>query len=120
MDNLIRLPTGPGPSRGHSRGLSKPFFFTRYEMGQLMALYSSRVAAGEWRDYAFDQLDDMAVFSIFRHTHEKALFSVAKVQKKGQRTPSLALYSGQKRMKSASSLLDVIDTFDKLPRLVQG
>ena len=120
MDNLIRLPTGPGPSRGHSRGHSKPFFFTRYEMGQLMALYSSRVAAGEWRDYAFDQLDDIAVFSIFRHTHEKALFSVAKVQKKGQRTPSFALYSGQKRMKSASSLLDVIDTFDKLPRLVQG
>lgn len=113
MDNLIRLTAARKPSK-------KPFFFTRHEMGSLMALYSSRVAAGEWRDYAFDQMDDMAVFSIFRHTHERALYSVAKVQKKGQKKPSFALYSGQKRMKTASSVLEVIETFEKLPRLVQG
>lgn len=113
MDNLIRLPAA-------RKNSTKPFFFTRHEMGTLMSLYSSRVAAGEWRDYAFDQLDDMAVFSIFRHTHERPLYSVAKIQKKGQRKPSFALYAGQKRLKSAGSLLDVIETFDKLPRLVQG
>ena len=53
MDNLIRLQRDR-KSVGH-------FFFTRGELGQLLSLYSSRVAAGEWRDYALDQLEDMSV-----------------------------------------------------------
>src|SRR3546814_11267864 len=77
MDNLIRLQRDR-KSVGH-------LFFTRGELGQLLSLYSSRVASGEWRDYAIDQLDDMTLFSIFRHTHERPLYSVAKLRPQGQR-----------------------------------
>lgn len=112
MDNLIRLQRDR-KSLGH-------FFFTRSELGQLLSLYASRVAAGEWRDYALDQLDDMVLFSIFRHAHERPLYSVAKIQAKGQRKPSFALYSGQKRLKTSQNLRDVLLAFEKLPRLVTG
>lgn len=112
MDNLIRLQRDR-KSLGH-------FFFTRGELGQLLTLYSSRVASGEWRDYALDQLDGMALFSIFRHTHERPLYSVAKLQPHGQRRPSYALYSGAKRVKTCQSLRDLLLAFEKLPRLVTG
>jgi hypothetical protein len=111
MENLIRLPS--------TRKSHRHFFFTRHELSQLLSLYASRVAAGEWRDYALDRHDDMAVFSIFRHTHERALYSVSKVQRRGQKRPTYALFEGPKRLKTSSSLLDVLSAFERLPRLVQ-
>lgn len=112
MDNLIRLQRDRR-SVGH-------FFFTRGELGALLSLYSSRVAAGEWRDYALDQLDDMVMFSVFRHTHERPLYSVAKVQRRGQRSPSYTLFCGPKRLKTSQNLRELLIAFDKLPRLVAG
>ncbi len=112
MENLIRLPS--------TRKSARHFFFTRLELRQLLSIYASRVAAGEWRDYALDRQDDMAVFSIFRHSHERPLFSVTKIQRRGQKRPTFALFSGPKRLKSSASLMDVLATFEKLPRLVQS
>ncbi len=112
MDNLIRLQK--------DRKSVARFFFTRGELGQLLSLYASRVACGEWRDYALDQLDDMVLFSIFRHSQERPLYSVAKVQSRGQRRPSYALFSGPKRIKTSQNLGELLATFDKLPRLVTG
>lgn len=111
MDNLIRL-------QRDRKSLGQ--FFTRNELGQLLSLYSSRVAAGEWRDYALDHLDGMALFSVFRHTHERPLYAIAKLQARGQRQPSYALFIGPKRLKTSQNLHDLLDTFDRLPRLVSG
>ena len=55
MADLIRLKKSRSPQRG--------LFFTKKELGQLLALYSSRVISGEWRDYAIDHSDDGAAFS---------------------------------------------------------
>jgi hypothetical protein len=52
--------------------------FTRSELNQLLSLYSRRVARGEWRDYAIDQRPGTAAFSIFRHTHERPLYTITK------------------------------------------
>lgn len=112
MNNLIRLPS--------QRPLSKHFFFTRHELSQLLSLYSSRVAAGEWRDYALDRHEGMAVFSIFRHSHERALYAVTKVQSRGQKKPTYVLFNGAKRLKTSSSLRELVAMFEKLPRLVTG
>ena len=78
------------------------------------------MASGEWRDYAIDQLDDMTLFSIFRHTHERPLYSVAKLRPHGQRRTGYALYSGPKHIKTSQNLRDLLLVFDKLPRLVTG
>ena len=112
MADLIRLRKNRSPQRG--------LFFTKKELGQLLALYSSRVISGEWRDYSIDQSDDGAAFSIFRHSQELPLFSVSKKQRKGQRQPTFELVSGYKKIASSPSLVDVISRFEKLPRLVTG
>ena len=40
--------------------------FDRSELNRILAVYGRMVAAGEWRDYALDFLEEAAVFSIFR------------------------------------------------------
>ena len=52
--------------------------FTRSELNQLLSLYSRRVAGGEWRDYAIDQRAGQAAFSVFRHTHDRPLYTITK------------------------------------------
>ena len=112
MSNLVALPG--------ARRKQRTFFFTRAELSQLLSVYASRVATGEWRDYAIDQSDDTAIFSIFRHTHEHPLFAISKTMKRGHNRPSYALFNGPQRLKTASNLSDVLSHFDKLPRLVSG
>jgi hypothetical protein len=53
-------------------------FFDRRELNLILSLYGRMVAAGEWRDYAMDSLDDRALFSIFRRTSEAPLYQVEK------------------------------------------
>ena len=93
MSNLVALPG--------ARRKQRTFFFTRVELSQLLSVYSSRVATGEWRDYAIDQSDDTAIFSIFRHTHEHPLFAISKTMKRGHNRPSYALFNGPQRLKTA-------------------
>lgn len=52
--------------------------FDRRELGVILALYGKMVAAGEWRDYGMSFLRDVAVFSVFRHTAENALYRIEK------------------------------------------
>jgi hypothetical protein len=52
--------------------------YDRRELNQILNIYGRMVAAGEWRDYALDFCDDVAVFSIFRRTAEMPLYRVEK------------------------------------------
>ena len=52
--------------------------FDRAELNRILSIYGRMVAAGEWRDYAIDFLDDRAVFSVFRRTSEMPLYRVEK------------------------------------------
>src|SRR5580700_7970200 len=52
--------------------------FDRSELNRILALYGRMVAAGEWRDYAMDFLNEAAVFSIFRRSAEMPLFRIEK------------------------------------------
>jgi hypothetical protein len=52
--------------------------FDRAELNRILSIYGRMVAAGEWRDYAIDFLDDRAVFSIYRRTSEMPLYRVEK------------------------------------------
>ena len=66
------------------RGERRTLYFTRSELNQLLGLYSRNVARGVWRDYAIDHRDGQALFSVFRHTHESAAYTIVK-------SPSLRL-----------------------------
>jgi len=53
-------------------------FFDRRELNSLLRLYGRMVAAGEWRDYGIDGLQDAAVFSVFKRSAEAPLYRIEK------------------------------------------
>jgi hypothetical protein len=98
MTELIRLADRKRP---------RQVYFSRPELTQLLALYSRQVSAGEWRDYAIDHKAGMAIFSVFRHSFDRPLFSIAKWAD-AQRPSSYAVFAGPRRLKAGGSLLDVL------------
>jgi hypothetical protein len=86
----------------------KAIFFSRAELNQLLSLYSRQVMRGEWRDYAIDQREGAALFSVFRHSQESALFTIVKTAPGG-----FTLLSGRHRLAAGKALSDVLG---RLPR----
>lgn len=94
------------------RRRQKPVFFSRPELNQLLALYSRQVARGEWRDYAIGQRDGAALFAVFRHTHESALFTLVKTAGRGW--PSeFVLLAGRQRLAAGKALSEVLASLQK-------
>jgi len=102
-----------GDSAGRPR---RQIGFSRTELRQLMDFYSRRVANGEWRDYAIDQGQDRAVFSVFRHTADRPLFVIEKLPS-GDR--QYRLTSGRRQLKQARTIAEVLAALDKRPRPIQ-
>jgi hypothetical protein len=65
-------------SKGSNQPFSGPVRFDRVELKKILSIYGRMVAAGEWRDYAIDFLDERAVFSVYRRTSEMPLFRIEK------------------------------------------
>jgi hypothetical protein len=88
--------------------------FDRTELNRILGIYGRMVAAGEWRDYALDFLEDVAVFSIFRRTSEIPLFRVEKRPllraKQGQYA---VIAAGGLVLKRGPELAQVLRIFDK-------
>ena len=92
--------------------------FDRKELNVILGVYGTKVAEGEWRDYALDFGRDKAVFSIFRRTSEMPLYRIVK-------DPSLArkqgIYSviaqGGLILKRGHDLAQVLRVLLKPPKL---
>jgi hypothetical protein len=88
--------------------------FDRLELNRILNLYGRMVAAGEWRDYAMDFLDEVAVFSIFRRASEMPLF---RIEKRPQLRNKQGMYSviaaGGVILKRGHDLAQVLKVFDK-------
>ena len=69
-----------GPRRGSELrpASASKVTFSRRELDRILGLYGRKVAAGEWRDYAIDFLNDRAVFSVFRHSCEVPIYRIEK------------------------------------------
>ena len=94
------------PLREYRAG-RRPQFFTRGELNQLLGLYSRNVARGVWRDYAIDHRDGRALFSVFRHTHESALYTIVKSAAPAE----FIVMSGRQRLQSGATLAEALDYF---------
>jgi len=101
----------------HRRG-ERHIYFDRRELNKLLSLYSRRVAGGEWRDYAIDHGPGMAVFSVFRHSHDRPLFSIAKRVKAPGRTIDYVVLNGPQRLKSGATIDEVLDVLEPKLRVV--
>jgi hypothetical protein len=94
--------------------------FDRLELRRILNTYGRMVMAGEWRDYAIDFRDEVAVFSVFRRTSEMPLYSIEKRPKLKDRQGqySVVAAGGQvlKRGHDLTSVLRVLER--KLMRAV--
>lgn len=88
--------------------------FDRLELNRILTLYGRMVAAGEWRDYALDFLDEVAVFSIFRRSSEMPLFRIEKRPKlRAKQGQYAVIAAGGVILKRGHELALVLKIFDK-------
>src|SRR5580698_5411503 len=96
---FLRAETGSQSARIVSfGGQLQQVRFDRAELGRILTVYGRMVAAGEWRDYAMDFLEDVAVFSVFRRASEVPLFRIEK-------RPVLRAKQGQYCVMAAGGLI---------------
>ncbi|MDE2228841.1 MAG: DUF2794 domain-containing protein [Alphaproteobacteria bacterium] len=88
-------------------------FFSRAELDQLLQLYSRQVMRGAWRDYAIDQHDGTASFSIFRHSLESPLFTIVKTAPNASRHDSYALLHRRVPLANGGTLQDVLTRLER-------
>lgn len=94
-----------------------PVFFNRADLNLLLALYSRRVAAGDWRDYAIEHGPGKAVFSIFRTALERPLFTVSKIMGNGQGC-RYVVATGERKLVRAATMQEALAVLDRTPKLV--
>ena len=93
------------------RARRRPQFFTRAELNQLLSLYSRNVSRGVWRDYAIDHREGRALFSVFRHSQEAALYTIVKLTASWGSPAEFAVMSGRQRLQAGATLADALDYF---------
>ena len=65
--------------RQHLKNRPATIMWDRNELNLLLGLYGRKVATGTWRDYAIDGGKDMAVFSVFKRSHDTPLYRIEKL-----------------------------------------
>lgn len=95
--------------------------FDRAEMNEILRVYGRKVAAGEWRDYAIDQLSEEAVFSVFRRSSEMPLYRIVKKPQLARRQGAYAvLAAGGYILRRGHDLRNVLRVLDRGLRLVEA
>ena len=89
-------------------------FFSKFELTAILNLYSKQVSKGSWRDYALDSQVDTAIFSIYRHTHDKPLYQIIKKSQKGFRNkPEFCIKSEVNIIDKSNEILTILSKFEK-------
>jgi Protein of unknown function (DUF2794) len=109
---FLREGSCPPPRNAHQGSL--PVRFDRRELDRILGLYGRMVAAGEWRDYAIDFLEDCAVFSIYRRASEMPLYRIEKRPKlKSRQGQYAAIAMAGQILKRGHELASVLRVFDR-------
>ncbi len=104
-------PADSGPTRADTR--DKSIRFDRPELKRILHTYGRMVVAGEWRDYAIDFREDVAIFSVYRRASEMPLYTIEKRPKlkdrQGQYSVVAAGGAVLKRGHDLSNVLRVLE-----------
>jgi uncharacterized protein DUF2794 len=111
MSQVIRL--------AEHRSATRHLFFSRAELNLLLSLYSRRVAAGEWRDYAIDHRPGIALFSVFKHSYAQPAFAVVKYLNR-DRTADYRVFSEGRKIIQSNELLDALGVIERQLRVVSA
>ena len=110
------FPKNNSQHNGKNKVLSdkNTIFFSKLEFTLILNLYSKNVALGSWRDYAIDSKSDIAVFSIYRHTHDKPMYQFLKTSKKGYRNnPDFFIKDSTKILFKGKVIEKILSQFEK-------
>ena len=89
-------------------------YFSRFELSLILNLYSQQVSKGLWRDYALDYNNDLAIFSIYRHSHDKPLYQIVKKSIRGFRNkPEFYIKNDIQIMNKSNELTNILSKFEK-------
>ena len=100
---------------------SSQISFNRTELATILNLYGSKVAAGEWRDYAMDFTKERAVFAVFRRSSEQPLFRIEKNPKLARKQGAYSVTApGGLILRRGHDLGQVLKVLLKKPRLVSA
>lgn len=95
-------------------------YFSRFELNQLLSLYSRHVISGEWRDYAIDHRPGEAVFSVFRHSAQGPLFTISKIVRSGGKQGVYVVSRRGQQLKRSDSITEALGIFQRKLQLVSG
>ena len=114
--------SGPRPeaseARDHANRRADQIAFDRRELNIILGVYGTRVAAGEWRDYALDFGRDKATFSIFRRASEVPLYRIVKDPTLARRQGLYAVIAqGGLILKRGQDLAQVLRVLIRQPQL---
>lgn len=109
------LPGGDASSGGPANATrAAPVFFDRRELNQILNVYGRMVAAGEWRDYAFDSDKEAVSFCIYRRASEMPLYRIEKRPKLARRQGAWSVISATGHiLKRGQDLDQVLRVFDR-------
>ena len=110
--NVVRLNT---PAKVKAQEITT---FERRELDLILRIYGTKVADGEWRDYAIDMLKDQAVFSVYKRTGDVPLYRIEKTPKLAKRQGIYSVSSpvGQ-ILKRGHELSAVLKFLERKPKL---
>lgn len=107
-------------ARARPHGNRARVFFNRFELRLILDIYGRMVAAGNWRDYAMDQVDGTAVFAAYRRASEMPEYRIVKAPRLARKQGAyLILGSAGQVLKRGHSLANALKIFEaKLLKLV--
>ncbi len=93
--------------------------FDRTELAAILTVYGSKVADGEWRDYAIDAGSEKAVFSVFRRTADTPLYRIEKTPQLARRQGAYSVVAqGGMILRRGHDLAQVLRVLFRRPKLV--
>ena len=95
--------------------------FDRKELGIILKVYGTMVAAGEWRDYGISMLKDVSIFSIYKHSSECPIYMIEKKPRYSKKQGMYSVIALDGRiLKRGQDLSKVVRIFNpKLLRVVK-
>ena len=92
----------------------KKVFFSKSELTSILSLYSKQVSKGLWKDYALDNHSETAIFSVFRHTHDKPIYQIMKKRFKGLKNKcEFCILKDAALISKSSDLLIILNKLEK-------
>ena len=97
------------------KNIEKNFvFFSKKELSSILNLYSKQVSKGFWKDYALDSQAENAIFSVYKHSHDKPMYRIIKSSHKGFRKKSnFYIKKDEEIISKSSDLYIILSKFEK-------